>query len=83
MVSEFGISLIEFPEYKNLTEKAVAVLVQMPTTCLCEGLSSLVMIKSKKNSILEIDSLMRREIKKELTPCYGHIAETIQEQASH
>ena len=57
----------------------------MPTTYLSKkGFSSLVKIKSKKrNAILAIYSLMRGGIEKELTPRYGHIAETMQKQASH
>ena len=57
----------------------------MPTTCLYEEVfSSLVEIKSKKrNSILDIDSLMRGGVEKELTPHCVQIAKTIQEQASH
>ena len=83
--SEFWTSLLEFLEYRKLAKKAIAVLVQMPKTYLCEeGFSSLVEIKSKKrNSILDIDSLMRGGVEKELTPCYVQIAETMQEQASH
>ena len=82
--SEFRVSLWKFSEYKSLAEKAVAVLVQMPTAYLCEkGFSSLIEIKSKKrNSILDIGSLMQGGIQKELSR-YGHIAETMQEQASH
>lgn len=77
--SEFWVSLHEFPEYKNLAEKAIAVLVQMPTTYLCEeGFSSLVEIKSKKrNSILDIDPLMRGAIEKKLTPRYEKISKKI------
>ena len=82
--SEFWTCLVEFLEYKNLAKNAIAVLVQMPTTHLCEeGFSGLDEIKSKKNSILDIDSLMRRGVEKELTPHYVQIAETMQEQASH
>jgi len=82
--SEFWVSLLEFPESKNLAQKAIDVLVQMPTTYLCEqGFSSLVEIKSnKRNSILDIDCLMRGGIERELTPRYVQIAETMQ-QASH
>ena len=83
--SDFWVYLLEFLEYKNLAKSAIDILVQMPTTYLCEeGFSSLVEIKSKKrNSILDIDSLMRGGIEKEITPRYLRIAETMQEQASH
>ena len=82
--SKFWVYL-EFLEYKNLAKRAIDVLAQMPTTYLCEeGFSSLVEIKSKKrNSILDIDSLMRGGIEKEITPRFLQIAETMQEQASH
>ena len=85
ITQEFWVSLIDFSEYKNLAEKAVAVVVQMPTTYLCEkGFSRLVEIKSKKrNSILNIDCLMQGRIEKEQTPRYDHTAKTMQEQASH
>ena len=50
--SEFWVSVSEFSKYKNSAEKAIAVLVQMPTTYLCEGgFSSLVEIKSKKKNL--------------------------------
>ena len=83
--SDFWVYLLEFLEYKNLAKSAIDILVQMPTTYLCEeGFSNLVEIKSKKrNSILDIDSLMRGGIEKEITPRYLRIAETMQEQASH
>ena len=82
--SEFWVYLLEFLEYKNLAKRAIDVLVQMPTTYLCEkGFSSLVEIKSKRNSILDIDSLMRGGIEKEITPRFLQITETMQEQASH
>jgi len=83
--SEFWVFLLEFPEYKNLAQETIDVLVQMPTTYLCEqGFSSLVEITSnKRNSILDIDCLMRGRIERELTPRYVQIAETMQQQASH
>ena len=57
----------------------------MPTTYLCEeSFSNLVEIKSKKrNSIHDIDSLMRGTIEKEIKPRYLRIAETMQQQSSH
>ena len=55
----------------------------MPTTYLCEeGFSRLVEIKSKKiNSALNIYSLMRGGIEKQLIPHYVEIAEIMQELA--
>ena len=84
--SEFWVCLLEFLEYKNLAKRAIDILVQMPTTYLCEEeFFSLVEIKSKKrNSILGIDSSMRGRVEKEITPrLYLRIAETTQEQATH
>jgi len=38
---------------------------------------------SKRNSILDIDCLMRGGIERELIPRYVQTAETMQQQASH
>ena len=47
ITQSFG--LLEFLEFRNLAKKAIAVLVQMPKTHLCEeGFSGLDEIKSKK-----------------------------------
>ena len=55
-----------------LLKKAIAILMQMPITYLCEErFSNLVEIKSKKrNSIHDIDSLTRGAIEKEIKPRY-------------
>ena len=78
--SIFWIYLLKLLKYKKLAQKAIAILTQMPTTCLCkESFSNLVEIKSKKrNSIHDIDSLMRGMIEKEIKPHYLQIAETMQ-----
>ena len=83
--SVFWIYLLKFREYEKLAQKAIAILIQMPTTNLCEeSFSNLVKIKSKKrNSIHDIDFLMREAIEKEIKPCYLQIAETMQQQSSH
>ena len=59
--NEFWVSLFEVPEYQNLAQKAISVLIRMPTTYLCEqGFSALVEIKSnKRNAIKDVDTLMR------------------------
>ena len=64
--SMFWVYLPKFPEYEKLVQKTIAILIQMPTTYLCEeSFSYLVEIKSKKrNSIHDIDSLMRGAIRK-------------------
>ena len=81
----FWIYLLKFPEYEKLAQKAIAILTQMPTVYFCEeSFSNFVEIKSKKrNSIHDIDSLMRKVIEKEIKPRYFQIAETMQQQSSH
>ena len=83
--SMFWVYLLKFPEYEKLGQKTIAILIQMPTTYLCkERFSNLVEIKSqKRNSIHDIDSLMRGAIEKDIKPCYFLIAETMQQQSSH
>ena len=70
--SMFWIYWVYFPEYKKLAQKAITILIQMPTTYLCkESFFNLVEIKSKKrNSLHNIDSLMRGAIEKEIKPRY-------------
>ena len=76
----FWVYLLKFPEYEKLAQKAIGILIQVPTTYLCEeSFSNLVEIKSKKrNSIHDIGSLMRGAIEKEIKPRYLQIAETMQ-----
>ena len=83
--SEFWVYLLEFLEYENLAKRAIDILVQIPTTYLCEeGFFSLAEIKSKKRNLkLDFDSAMRGGVEKEITPRYLRIAETMQDQASH
>ena len=66
--SMFSVYLLKFSKYKKLTQKAIAILIQMPTTYLCEEIfSNLVEIKSKKrNSLHDINSLMQGAIEKEI-----------------
>ena len=56
--TDFWVHLLNVPEYSSLVEKAVAMLIQMPTTYLSEsGFSCLCEIKSqKRNSIIHIDA---------------------------
>ena len=62
--TEFWVHLLNVPEYRSIAKKAISVLIQMPTTYLCEsGFSCLCEIKSRKrNSITYIDPLMRGAI---------------------
>jgi len=57
----------------------------MPTTYLSEqGFSALVEIKSKKrNSIKEIDNLMRGALETRLQPRFAQLADVIQQHYSH
>ena len=61
--SEFWVYLLEFLEYENLAKRAIDILVQIPTTYLCEeGFFSLVEIKSKKrNSINFLNLILQCE----------------------
>jgi len=49
--------LLSIPDNRNLSQKAISVLVRMPTTYFCEqGFSALVKVKSKKrNSTKDVD----------------------------
>ena len=55
--SNFGVSLPSIPDYRNLSQIAISVLVLIPINYLCEqGFSALVKIKSKKrNSTKDVD----------------------------
>ena len=45
--SDFWVHLLDVPEYRSIAEKAICILIQMPTTYLCEsGFSCLCEIKS-------------------------------------
>ena len=79
----FWVYLLKFHEYEKLAQKAIAILIQMPTIYLCEEIfSTLSEIKSKKrNSIHDIGSLMPGAIEKEITPRYLQITETMQQQS--
>ena len=83
--NEFWVSLYEVPEYQNLAQKAISVLIRMPTTYLCEqGFSALVEIKTKKrNAIMDVDTLMRGALETRLLPRFSKLADEIQQQVSH
>jgi len=53
----FWVSRLTIPDYRNLSQKAISVLVRMPTTYIWEQeFSALVKIKSKKrNSTKDVD----------------------------
>ena len=67
------------PKCRSIVKKAISVLIQMPITYLCEsGFSCLCEIKScKRNSIIHSDPLMRRAIKKDITPRFGMLVDII------
>ena len=83
--NEFWVSLFEVLEYQNFAQKAISVLIRMPTTYLCEqGFSALVEIKSnKRNAIKDVDTLMRGALETRLLPCFSQLADKIQQQRSH
>nr|XP_045589329.1 protein FAM200A-like [Procambarus clarkii] len=64
------VTLLDGPEYKDLAERTIAIVVQVPTSYLCEqGFSTLVLVKIKKrNAILNLDPLMRVALEDRLTP---------------
>ena len=77
--------LCNIPEYKQLAEQTLTILVQIPCIYLCEcGFSILAQVKSpSRNSIQEIDSLLRLAIEQELIPDYHKLAGELQNQVSH
>ena len=83
--SDFWVHLLDLPEYRSIAEKAICILIQMPTTYLCEsGFSCLCEIKSRKrNSITHIDPLMRGAIEQEINLRFELLVENMQEQKSH
>ena len=47
----FWVSRFTIPDYRNLSQKAISVLVRMPTTYICEQeFSALVKIQSKRET---------------------------------
>ena len=82
---DFWVSLLSNLEYQTLTQKAVSILVRMPSTYHCEqGFSFLVEIKSKKrNSIKEVVTFMRGALETQLMPRFSQLADKTQQQQSH
>ena len=70
--ANFWVHLWHVPEYKKLAEKAISLLIQSPSTYLCEsGFSTSSQINTKqRNSIEKIDHLMQGALETELVPCY-------------
>ena len=77
--NEFRVSLFEVYEYRNLAQKAISILVSKPATYFCEeGFSALVETKSKKrNSIRDVDTLMREALETRLLPRFSQIADNL------
>ena len=82
--NEFWILLLKVYEYRILAQKAISILICMPTTYLCEQrFSALLKIKLKKrNSIKDDDTLMRR-LKRRFLPCFSQLTDKIQQQSWH
>ena len=57
LFKEFWVLVVNVPEYRSIAKKAIFVLMQIPTTYLCESdFSCLCVIKSrKKNFITHMD----------------------------
>ena len=83
--TDFWVSLLSILEYQTLSQKAISILVRMPSTYHCkQEFSSLVEIKSKKrNSIKDVDTLMREALETRLMPRFSQLADKIQQQQSH
>ena len=83
--ADFWVQLWHVPEYKKLAEKAISLLIQSPSTYLCEnGFSTLSQIKTKQRNLIEkIDHLMRGALETELVPCYDQLVGKLQHQKSH
>ena len=83
--TELWVHLLNVPEYRKIAKKAISVLIQMPTTYLCEsGFSCLCeIISRKRNSIELIDPLMRGEIEKDIIPRFEMLVDNMQQQKSH
>ena len=83
--ADFWVQLWHVPEYKKLAEKAISLLIQSPSTYLCEsGFSTLSQIKTKqRNSIEKIDHLMLGALETELVPRYDQLVGKLQNQKSH
>ena len=83
--ADFWVQLWHVPEYKKLAEKAISLLIQSPSTYLCEsGFSTLSLITIKqRNSIEKIEHLMRGALETELVPRYDQLVGKLQNQKSH
>ena len=83
--TDFWVSLLSNLEYQTLAQKTISILVRMPSAYPCEQeFSSLVQIKLKKrNSIKDVDTLMRGVLETRLMPRFSQLADKIQQQQSH
>jgi len=73
------VSLLSIPKYRHFSQKAISVLVCMPTTYFCEqGFSALVKneLKKKQNQISSF--FMRGALEKGFQPHFPQMACTIQ-----
>ena len=81
--SEIWVFFGVFPNIKILREGRCCLSSYRCLQLICVKKAFSVLLRSNKKKLILIDSLMRGGIKKKLTPRDGHIAETMQEQASH
>ncbi|KAG7172784.1 SCAN domain-containing protein 3-like 5 [Homarus americanus] len=82
---DYWVGLVKFPEYKSIAMKALQPQVMMTTTYLSEqGFSTLVELKTmKRNSLQNLDSLMRGALEKEIEPQFQKLVKEMQEHPSH
>ena len=79
---DFWVMLCNIPEYKQLAEQVLTVLVKIPCTYLCEcGFSILAQVHQE--TIQDIDSLLRLAIEQEFIPDCHKLAEELQSQVNH
>ena len=74
--NEFWVPLHEVPEYENLVQKAISVLIRMPTTYLREQRFSALAW------IMDVDMLARRVLETRLLARLSKLADEIQHQRS-
>ena len=83
--ANFWVQLWHVSEYKKLAEKAISLLIQSPSTYLCEsGFSTLSQIMTKeRNSTEKINHFMWGALDTELVPRYDHRVGKLQNQKTH
>ena len=83
--TEFRMHQLNVPEHRSIAKKAISVVIQMPTTYLCESVFySLCMIKShKRNPITQINTLMKVALQKDIIPPFRMLVDSNATAKSH